>query len=229
MKTSCTLKLEPGPRVPAYRKESTLYTKEEILCLHEGGLLFLTGGSKSGKSTWAENWACDLAKQTQSPLNYIATLRAGQDPENLRRIELHRAQRRGKGFRTLECPGSPDELSLLRDRSEVNLLECLGNLVANAITDANLWQGSEEDRETVFHLTDEIGESILRLARASKQFILVSNDIFSDVISYDEGSIMWREAMARCHHFLLSQDICCAIEVSAGMPLLWKKQIKKEV
>lgn len=227
MKTTCTLKLDPGPRVPDLINGRTLYTKREALCLNHGGLLFLTGGSKSGKSRWAERWAMQMALQSAAPLIYIATLRAGKDPENLRRIALHRAQREGKGFQSLECPGRLEDLNLRREGKEVYLLECLGNLIANAITDAGLWQGKAEDRQAMERLTDEISQSILRLAADSGQLLLVSNDIFSDVIRYDDGSLLWRDAMARCQEILLSQEMTCAVEVSAGIPLLWKRAENK--
>lgn len=224
MKTTCTLRLKDAVRAPWYGKGRTLYTCTKSLTLYGGGFIFLTGGSKSGKSTLAESWAVSLAQQSKGPLNYIATLRAGQDPENLRRIALHRAQRAGKGFRSMECPGSVDDLLFRGDGSEVCLLECLGNLVANAMTDAQLWEGRAEDDRKMQQLAADLCASLFRLARRSAQLIVVSNDIYSDAVCYDSGSLLWRKAMAECQSRLLSQENCCAAEVSAGIPLLWKEQ-----
>ena len=56
------------------------------------------GPNSSGKSVYAE----DLAVKTGAPLVYLATM-VSQNQENEKRIEKHRIQRAGKGFRTIEA------------------------------------------------------------------------------------------------------------------------------
>ena len=97
-------------------------------------LIIVTGGSGSGKSAIAENYALELCRRRReeqqmqdSPhftaenhtsvdlsgaedkapcrLIYLATMRSDpSDPETVRRIERHRKMRAGKGFQTVECP-----------------------------------------------------------------------------------------------------------------------------
>ncbi|MBQ5365134.1 MAG: bifunctional adenosylcobinamide kinase/adenosylcobinamide-phosphate guanylyltransferase [Spirochaetales bacterium] len=61
----------------------------------------ITGGARSGKSTFAEDLACRLCPDP-SRRCYIATAEAFDD-EMRERIRLHRQRRQGK-FYTVEAP-----------------------------------------------------------------------------------------------------------------------------
>ena len=91
-------------------------------------LVLISGSNNSGKSVYAEQ----LIARTSGSRYYIATMRPCTE-DNHRRIEKHRAQRKGLGFETLECPCqigdapiSADGVVLLEDVS--NLLACWGPL-----------------------------------------------------------------------------------------------------
>ena len=88
----------------------------------------VVGGASSGKSVYAEAHTLTL----DGPRVYLATMRPF-GPEGQARVLAHRAQRRGKGFRTAERYTNLAALSL-PPASNV-LLECLGNLVANELFD----------------------------------------------------------------------------------------------
>lgn len=66
-----------------------------------GRLVLVTGGARSGKSTYAESLAIRLCSDARSR-TYIATAQAFDD-EMKERIRLHR-ERRGDLFRTMEEP-----------------------------------------------------------------------------------------------------------------------------
>lgn len=89
-------------------------------------LVLVSGSNNSGKSLYAEQ----LIAQTKGERYYIATMLPCTD-DNHRRIEKHRAQRRGLGFQTLECPYQVGNASVAADG--VVLLEDVSNLLANAI------------------------------------------------------------------------------------------------
>lgn len=87
----------------------------------------VVGGSGSGKSAYAEQVAVHLAKSR----TYVATMRS-DGSEARERINRHRLQREGLGFRTVECPDSLVP-AVATGRGGVVLVDDLGNLVANAL------------------------------------------------------------------------------------------------
>ena len=64
-------------------------------------VIFVIGGSGSGKSEFAENLAVELQRQDAGKLVYIATMEP-LDEESKKRIRRHQDMRAGKGFETRE-------------------------------------------------------------------------------------------------------------------------------
>jgi adenosylcobinamide kinase/adenosylcobinamide-phosphate guanylyltransferase len=91
-------------------------------------IYFITGGARSGKSSFAESLASDLAGKRA----YIATAQA-LDPEMAAKIEKHRRDR-GDAWDTYEEPLAVDELlGKLSGRYQVVLLDCLTLWLSNVI------------------------------------------------------------------------------------------------
>lgn len=67
-----------------------------------GRLILVTGGARSGKSTYAERLAAQLAGPCGGRVTYIATSET-HDPEMTARVAAHRAARPA-GWTTVECP-----------------------------------------------------------------------------------------------------------------------------
>ena len=91
-----------------------------------GKLILIAGPNDSGKSRFAEA----LIARGQAARVYIATMVPATE-ENFARIEKHRVQRAGLGFRTLELPGSLQSAEV-PPGADV-LLEDVSNLLANAL------------------------------------------------------------------------------------------------
>lgn len=100
-------------------------------------LILISGENNSGKSLFAEQ----LLAKSELKRFYIATMRPVTD-DNFRRIEKHRAQRSGLGFKTLECPCEIKNAPV--ENGCAVLLEDVSNLLANSLFE------KEEDEETVF-------------------------------------------------------------------------------
>lgn len=115
----------------------------------------IIGPNNSGKSLYAEN----LAVQNENvPLIYLATM-IPQNEENDQRIEKHKRQRAGKGFRTIEEPWNIHEISIPSD--SIVLLEDASNLLANGIF--------------IHHSNaEECFERILALSDRCKKLLIVS-------------------------------------------------------
>ena len=89
-------------------------------------LTLIVGGSASGKSAFAENYAMEAGENRI----YIATMQP-MDNECLARIEKHRGMRAQKNFQTVECYTGLKQARVPKD--SVVLLECMSNLTANEI------------------------------------------------------------------------------------------------
>lgn len=131
-------------------------------------LILVTGVSCSGKSEFAENLAVRLGLE----LTYIAAMKPSDD-ECIKRIERHRRLRAGKGFKTVERYTDIKNL----DISGTALLECLSNLLAN-----EMFCGAGE------RAAEEITVGIESLTKRLDNFIIVTNEIFSDGIDYDRDT-----------------------------------------
>ena len=118
----------------------------------------ITGGSGSGKSVYAENYAMKYRKAKDACF-YIATMQPyGEEGRN--RVERHRKQRAGKGFDTIECYQNVGSCAKQIENGIV-LLECMSNLVAN-----ELFQ--QEQKQNQLELRDFILQQINELANGSK-------------------------------------------------------------
>lgn len=97
------------------------------------GLELVTGGARSGKSTFAERRAAELAAVPQGrPVAYVATA-VITDAEMAERIEHHRA-RRPAGWQTVEAPEDlAAALETAARSGGVVLVDCLAVWAANRL------------------------------------------------------------------------------------------------
>ena len=174
-------------------------------------LAVITGGSGSGKSEYAESVATSLAKRDGLPLYYIATMRPFGE-EGKRRVERHRKLRAGKGFETIECYVNLKEQSL-PDKGVV-LLECMSNLTANEMFEP---EGAGDNT------VEEVQAGVDALRERCAHLVIVTNDIFSDGITYDEITGLYQERLG-----IINQNIAAeadaVTEVVCGIPLQLKQK-----
>lgn len=132
------------------------------------------------------------------------------DEESHRRIRRHRHMRAGKGFETIERYTELNELLIPKDC--VVLLECMSNLVAN-----------EMFREDGFHpeVAEKITEGVKNLLSQAKHVVIVTNEIFSDGILYEEESEQYKKELGQINQKLaeMAEEV---VEVVYGIPV-WHK------
>ncbi len=180
-------------------------------------VIFITGGSGSGKSEYAEQRAVLLREQSkniqETELVYVATMEA-QDLESQKRIQRHQKMRAEKHFTTCECYTHLEELTLRNNSEKQNivLLECLSNLTANEMF------SSKGRGDSVVPV---IKKGIIHLIEQSRDVIIVGNNVFEDGMQYDETTESYLKQMAELHCFLAEQSDE-VIEVICGIPLFWK-------
>lgn len=125
-------------------------------------LIFITGGARSGKSSFAEG----LAQGIPGRRAYLATAQAF-DREMAARIEAHR-KRRGDAWETYEEPLAVAELvRKLNGRYELLLIDCLTLWLSNVIA------RSEEDGP-VLSRADDLVSAVAGFPGAC---IVVSNEV----------------------------------------------------
>lgn len=215
-----------------------------------GMLYVVTGGSGSGKSEFAENLAVwwfrkgkremnmtDIAEKAgdcrgvlSGMLFYIATM-CSSDRESIKRIERHKKQRKGKGFTTIECAVGLEQVRA--DSGAVVLLEDLSNLLANEMYSSSGRIKSFEagqanaEKPSVRQAEQAILLPILRLEKTVSCVIIVTNEIFSEGMEYDEETDRYLSmlGMLNCR---LAQMADGVVELVCGIPV-WHKGERIEI
>lgn len=151
---------------------------------------FIFGGSCSGKSTFAE----EIVSKMEGNKVYLATMTA-RDQESVARILRHQEQRKNKGFQTVEMG---KDLSQFSENTEVLLLECLGNLVANEMFSSELPPVSTEK------VVQTILNDFMYLEQKCKDLVIVSNDVFQDgtMDGWEDFTGEYLKALGKLHLFL---------------------------
>lgn len=170
-------------------------------------ITLVIGGSGSGKSEYAENLTLNL----QGEKIYIATMIA-YDEECEKRILKHQNMRKHKGFKTLEYPFDIDKIKI---KSDIILLECMGNLLANEMY-------SQNTIYTEHNIVEKIFQGILHLKNCCENLVIVSNDVFCDDMTLYKESLDYIENLATLNKKIaqISDDVC---ELVFSIPLKIKK------
>lgn len=171
-------------------------------------ITLITGGSKCGKSRLAEK----IIECSGKNKVYIATMQPYGE-EAYEAIERHRRIRAGKGYETIEKYTDIHEI-ILPDNCAV-LLECTGNLCAN-----EMFRFDEICRPA-----ERIAESILNIGKQAGELVIVSNQVGSDGVSYDEGTEEYIMQLGRIN-MLLAENADCVVECVYGIPVVLKGVLK---
>ena len=151
--------------------------------MKRGKFIFITGGARSGKSSFAEKVASCLGED----VTYIATAEV-LDEEMAARVAEHRL-RRPPGWRTIEEPRRvATVLEKIGQKDGVVIIDCLTLLIANLLfpspTDGDVQECQKE----------KVLQEIRHLARVASScrahVIIVSNELGLGVVPpYPQGRI----------------------------------------
>lgn len=185
-------------------------------------LYVITGGSGSGKSEFAESIAVDIYKNKfqKGKLYYIATM-IPYDDECIKRIVRHRNMRSEKGFDTIECFCGIEKLEF--SESDVVLIECMSNLIANEMYSD---KGRIKGRGDICNMAESgVVKGILKAEKDAGAVVVVTNEVFSDICCDDE-SRRYLKALGYANRRLCDKADGAA-EVVCGIPV-WLKGNKGE-
>ena len=175
--------------------------------------IYVSGGSKCGKSDFAENLAKGMAEEKGLPLFYVATM-IPKDNEDLLRVDKHREKRKDKGFQTLELKTPEDIETFLPDISQgVFLIDSVTAILENTIFDEH-YNIDENGWKSV-------ADSLIQFMDKCKNLVFVSDFIYSDGVEYDQYTETYRKNLALCDRRLAEK--CDQVwEVTFGCPVQWK-------
>ncbi len=168
-------------------------------------LTLVTGGTRSGKSTWAEG----LAVASRRPRRYIATAQAFDD-EMQERITRHRAQR-GAGWITVEAPLELAAALAEARPEEVVLVDCLTLWLTNHLL-------ADHD------LATEAALLVDGLLDCPAPVICVTNEVGWGIVPADPLSRRFRDEQGRLNQRLAAQA-GLVVAVLCGLPLALKGQL----
>lgn len=181
-------------------------------------ITLVTGGARSGKSRFAEQFAASISTNGM----YIATAQAF-DQEMRERIALHRTQRDNESFHweTWEAPLQLTHCleSILRYIEDSELLEepvilidCMTIWLSNWFMELDVENTGNEQ------LLDVIDTLLQYLQQYPYSIIIVSNEVGSGIVPMNKLSRMYRDEAGR-----LNQRIATLADkvflVTAGIPL----------
>jgi adenosylcobinamide kinase/adenosylcobinamide-phosphate guanylyltransferase len=179
-------------------------------------ITLVTGGSRSGKSTFGEG----MLKEKDKVL-YIATS-VITDDEMRERVAIHK-ERRNKNWETYE--GYKDLKKVIKESEcKFIMLECVTTMITNLIFDKYLDFDniSKEEIQVLEEMISEQFKEVISACKESdKEIVIISNEVgFGLVSEYKLGRI-FTDISGRINQLLgkLSDD---AYLVVAGLPLKLK-------
>ncbi len=177
----------------------------------KGKLVLVLGGSRSGKSEFAES----IAGQMGGAVTYIATAAVG-DREMADRVKLHRA-RRPQDWCTVEEEKDVSRVVCNGREGDVFLLDCvtvwITNLILdNQLTEQDLKSGVKERyvMEKVFQLADAVENGA--------HLILVSNEVGLGLVPEYPLGRLFRDLAGKVNQVLAAKADQVYFVV-AGLPL----------
>lgn len=187
-----------------------------------GKLIFILGGARSGKSTYAEQKAKELGGDS---VLYVATSEM-KDDEMQQRVAKHRAER-PSAWGTLEASRNVAQ-ALRQERSDARivLLDCMTFLVANHLMDAAAPRDNpfDDPRADPFNpqieanVVAEVDALVAYVQESDVELLVVSNEVGLGVVPPYELGRAYRDILGRANQILArhADDVQLLV---AGIPM----------
>lgn len=168
--------------------------------------VLVLGGSRSGKSHFAESLFADAARA-----DYLATAAPhAADAEWMERVRVHR-ERRGDRWRTLE---TGDAASVLESDGPPVLVESVTSWLARAMDQCGCWTADEKQGE----LDSRVARLVAAWAGTSRVAVAVSDEVGLGIVPDTASGRRFRDTLG-----LLNQRLAATADevhlVVAGVPL----------
>ena len=151
-------------------------------------IIFITGGARSGKSSFAEKLASALGKDVV----FLATAEA-LDKEMADRIKKHKAKR-SSTWKTVEEPININILNKFRNFEGAVILDCITLWLSNMIHKF----GKEAEKRILGDI-----RTLLKTAKTSKfTLIVVSNELGMGIVPENKLAREFRDIAGRCNQLI---------------------------
>ncbi|MBQ7631045.1 MAG: bifunctional adenosylcobinamide kinase/adenosylcobinamide-phosphate guanylyltransferase [Selenomonadaceae bacterium] len=150
-----------------------------------GKIIFVTGGTRSGKSKFAEKLALKIGGGKAA---YIATAQIFDD-EMAHRVKLHK-ERRKENWITFESPFNADKSILFAAETfDAILFDCVTIYLSNFLCAANL-----EDTEKIYRDAEFLINRLIDAAENSNATIIfVSNEVGAGIVPENKLARIFRD------------------------------------
>ena len=161
-----------------------------------GKIVLVTGGSRSGKSTFAEKYAAKYGERVA----YIATAQI-YDKEMRYRVDLHQ-QRRPSSWKTYEAPYEAERaIGDASKEHDMILFDCVTLYITNTLL-------KDYREEKLTHHYEIVTTAIERLIISAKEsdsiVIFVTNEVGSGIVPGDALSREYRDLAGLANQLIAS-------------------------
>ena len=146
-----------------------------------GKLTFISGGVRSGKSTFAEQQLVQKAQRQNGRLIYIAS-GVKTDLEMAKRIDKHQIDREKFNWTTYEQPLKVEELLPFIQSGDLILWDCLTTWLANELYEG--WETNTpciQEPDCMAQKEKQLYNTIDVLLEKASELIIVSNEVLDEL------------------------------------------------
>ncbi len=178
-------------------------------------IILVTGGSRSGKSAYAQQ----RAEQESKGRIFIATCPTIDD-EMDERIAKHRRDRHGKGWITIEEEVEISSIIDQHQQMKTVLVDCLTLWINNLVYQARKAETVVNEEHIVM-----LCHELLTVARHHPGTIFfVTNEVGSGIVPESSVARHFRDLVGKCNQ-VMAEGADEVILVSCGIPLFLKTSI----
>ena len=178
-----------------------------------GKIVLVTGGARSGKSTYAEKLAREC---NEGQVTYVATAQVF-DEEMKDRVKSHR-ERRPESWTTIEAPFDlENSLKDQVDKSQVILIDCVTVYISNKLM--KYWdEWDKEHEEKILKEIEKLGQAF---KKGDADVIFVSNEVGFGLVPENKMGRIFRDMAGRVNQVIAeySDEVYLVV---AGIPKRFK-------
>lgn len=177
-------------------------------------IVLILGGSRSGKSQFAENLATSYGQRVL----YLATA-AIYDSEMAARVQKHRERRSNLWETREETRQLVRVIEELNSNYDVVLLDCLTLWITNLLLDEQIaWMSLQESEE---HILNEINKLIEACLKKEVKIIIVSNEVGLGIVPEHQLGRQFRDIAGYANQ-ICAKYASKVYFIAAGLPITLK-------